>query len=155
MAARARERTRPAIAVSAASAMPLTRRAVRSRRWVSVSRSWHQSKTSACWRRSAAGAERQLDGFPAEFGVAGDLVVERPGEAGLGHGSAAGHERLELLPARRCALAFALEQAEALRAQQEAGMLGEDGHRIVGLGGQRHAEDSRSAAASPILALMN
>ena len=86
------------------------------------------------------GGERPNDRFAAEFGVAGDLEVERPGEAALRHGGAAHHQGLELLPAGGGALAFPLEQAKALRAQEEAGMLGEHRHWFVGrLGGQRHA----------------
>ena len=68
----------------------------------------------------------------AKFGIAGDLGVERPREAGFGHGSTADDQRLELLPAGGRTLAFPLEQAKALRPQKDAGMLGEHRHWIVG-----------------------
>ena len=90
------------------------------------------------------GGERPFDGFPAEFLVAGDLEVEGPGEAALRHGGAAHHEGFELLPSRGGALAFPLEQTEALRAQEEARMLGK--HRdgiVVRLGGQRDTEAAK------------
>ena len=90
------------------------------------------------------GGERRFDGFPAEFLVAGDLEVESPGEGALRHGGAADHKGFELLPARRGALAFPLEQTQALRTQEEARMLGKHRYRIVGrLGGQRYAEAAK------------
>src|ERR1051326_5868320 len=78
--------------------------------------------------RAGAG---ERDGFAGQGVVAGDHGIEAPGKAALGPGGAAGDEGLELLPARRAALALALEQAEPLRAEEQAGVFGENRYRFV------------------------
>ena len=73
--------------------MPLRSRAARSRRCASVSRSWHQSKTSASWRRSSPREpSAQATALRPDRVVAGHLVVQRLGEAGLRHGRVARHQ---------------------------------------------------------------
>ena len=79
----------------------------------------------------ATRTERPGDGFAPGIGIPGNLVVQCLGEAGFRHGCVTRHEQLELLPARRSSLALATEQAQACRAEQQAGMLGGDHDRIV------------------------
>ena len=112
MAASTRERVAATLSSAEVSAIRFWMRAARSRFWVSLSRSWHQSKTSASWRRSSPEPSAHCDGLFAGRPVAGDAIVERLGEGRLGHRGAAGNERLQLLPARRRALALARQQAE-------------------------------------------
>src|SRR5579871_1706988 len=72
------------------------------------------------------GAECPSDRGPAGGIVLGDFIVKRAGKSRLRHGSVPGHQELELLPARRSAVALLTQQLQAVRTQQEPRMLGVD-----------------------------
>jgi hypothetical protein len=77
-------------------------------------------------------AERPGDGFASRGFVAGYLVIQGAGKSGLGHRSAAGHQRFELLPAQRGALPLATKQAQTGRPQKEARVRGGDHDGVAG-----------------------
>ena len=80
------ERTAAMPSSAAAAPYPSTMRAARSRRCASLSRSWHQSKTSASCRKSSPGPSAQATAC-RPLRLPRDLVVERPREAGSGMGA--------------------------------------------------------------------
>jgi len=91
--------------------------------------------------------EGEGDGLAAGVSVAGDLIVESQGESRLRHRCIPGDESGELLPTGGIALALAAEEAEALGAEEEAGVFGGDGDRLCGKilrrGGYTAGEDQQ------------
>ena len=69
-----------------------------------------------------ARAQRPCDCLPAGFRVAGYFVVQSLGEARLRHGSFAGHQQVELVPAHGLAIPLAAQQLQPPCAQKDARM---------------------------------
>ena len=92
-------------------------------------------------RRRRAPSDERL--APRGF-VAGRSGSRAPVRSPLGHGGVARDQRFELLPARDCALAFAAQQAQPGRPQEQPGMLGGDRHRVVALGRRPGAPRTRA-----------